>query len=347
MFSQPFSNAFLSAGLCLLCSSALAQDYFAESDFFGEAPVVLTVSRMHKPLQESPASVSVIDREMIRNSGAREIADIFRMVPGMVVMAPSDEDELRHMLAAALAREDGPSAIRYPRGSAVGVPMEGDPRPLPLGKARVLRNGDQLALLALGSMVQPARKAAEILAKQGIAAELVDLRFVKPLDEELIVGLAARHELDEIAFPAISCGVYGYPLDEAAGIALREVAAFLSDDQRIEKVDLVVFGADDPIVLDRLDAAAPEPQHRVARGPEARVEVHQLAVHAHAHETLPTGCRCQFANHVFQLDDGAAVTTSVPKVNGDIAMSISVHREGQQISIVTEGKSQAWSVLRR
>lgn len=68
-----------------ICSTLSAQDYQAESDFFGESPVVLTVSRMHKPLSDSPASVSVIDREMIRNSGAREIADIFRMVPGMVV----------------------------------------------------------------------------------------------------------------------------------------------------------------------------------------------------------------------------------------------------------------------
>ncbi len=71
--------------LLLFSISLQAQNYVAEDDFFGEAPVVLTVSRMHKPLQDSPASVSIIDRQMIRNSGAREIADIFRMVPGMVV----------------------------------------------------------------------------------------------------------------------------------------------------------------------------------------------------------------------------------------------------------------------
>jgi iron complex outermembrane receptor protein len=80
-----FSSGLLTCLPILFSSQTLANDYQAEADFFGEAPVVLTVSRMHKPLAESPASVTVIDRQMIRNSGARQIADLFRMVPGFVV----------------------------------------------------------------------------------------------------------------------------------------------------------------------------------------------------------------------------------------------------------------------
>lgn len=85
MLIQPFSRHNLLIYLLLISTALKADEYAAESDFFGESPVVLTVSRMHKPLADSPASVTVIDRQMIRNSGAREIADIFRLVPGFIV----------------------------------------------------------------------------------------------------------------------------------------------------------------------------------------------------------------------------------------------------------------------
>ncbi|MBT3204785.1 MAG: TonB-dependent receptor plug domain-containing protein [Gammaproteobacteria bacterium] len=85
MKNNSFISSYSLISLILFSASLQAQDYLAETDFFGEAPVVLTVSRMNKLLEDSPASVSVIDRQMIRNSGAREIADIFRMVPGMVI----------------------------------------------------------------------------------------------------------------------------------------------------------------------------------------------------------------------------------------------------------------------
>ena len=85
MNSRPVLSIFFLICQIFFSTISWAQDYLAESDFFGETPTILTVSRMHKPLADTPASVSVIDRQMIRNSGAREIADIFRMVPGMVV----------------------------------------------------------------------------------------------------------------------------------------------------------------------------------------------------------------------------------------------------------------------
>ncbi|MFZ5591980.1 MAG: 1-deoxy-D-xylulose-5-phosphate synthase [Bacillota bacterium] len=114
-----------------------------------------------------------------------------RHLPNMVIMAPGDENELRQMLYTAL-QHDGPVAVRYPRGSGTGCPLDQQLRPIPLGSARVLQEGDQLTLLAAGSMVQPARQAAQELARRGIATACINARFIKPLDEKLILHFAAR-----------------------------------------------------------------------------------------------------------------------------------------------------------
>ncbi len=171
--------------VCAIYSTFLqrALDQIVHDVALQHLPVIFAIDRAGVVGEDGPTHHGVFDLTYLR------------MVPGMVVMAPADEDELRHMVATALAYEDGPSAIRYPRGSAVGVPMEGEPVPLPLGKSRTLRSGDNLAILALGSTVQPARKAVEILSKQGIEAELVDMRFVKPLDTELLADVWQRHRL--------------------------------------------------------------------------------------------------------------------------------------------------------
>jgi 1-deoxy-D-xylulose-5-phosphate synthase len=113
-----------------------------------------------------------------------------RPLPNMVLMAPRDENELRHMLLTALAHE-GPVAMRYPRGSALGVPLE-EPRVLPLGKGQLLRDGSEVGFIAIGSTVAAALEAAESLAAQGVSCAVFDARFVKPLDEEAILGLAGR-----------------------------------------------------------------------------------------------------------------------------------------------------------
>ncbi len=107
-----------------------------------------------------------------------------RILPNMTVMAPKDENELRRMLYTAL-RLPGPSAIRYPRGNGIGVPLDESFTEIPVGKAECLRAGDDLSIFALGSMVPPSMAAAESLAEQGIQAEVVNVRFVKPLDSEL------------------------------------------------------------------------------------------------------------------------------------------------------------------
>ncbi|HTY24245.1 MAG TPA: 1-deoxy-D-xylulose-5-phosphate synthase [Desulfomonilaceae bacterium] len=120
--------------------------------------------------------------------GAFDIA-FSRSIPNLTVMAPSDEDELADMLATALAL-DGPCAIRYPRDHGRGVLMKRNPAILPIGKARMLAEGNDLLILAVGSMVGPSLDAAHILAQEGIAVGVLDARFVKPLDRDLIIEKA-------------------------------------------------------------------------------------------------------------------------------------------------------------
>ena len=108
-----------------------------------------------------------------------------RIFPNMVCMAPKDENELRHMVKTAF--ETGhPTSLRYPRGNGVGVPMDAELQSLPVGKGEVLREGNAAAIFAIGTEVWPAMKAAELLAADGIEVAVVNARFIKPLDDELI-----------------------------------------------------------------------------------------------------------------------------------------------------------------
>jgi 1-deoxy-D-xylulose-5-phosphate synthase len=104
-------------------------------------------------------------------------------------MAPRDENELRRMMLSAL-RHDGPIAFRYPRGPAMGVPLEIPIAPIAIGKGKVLAKGEDVVLLAVGSAVAEALKARDLLAERGVQATVVDCRFVKPIDTELITDLA-------------------------------------------------------------------------------------------------------------------------------------------------------------
>ena len=114
-----------------------------------------------------------------------------RALPNLVVMAPKDENELQHMLQTAI-EYPGPAAIRYPRGAGLGVPMDPELKPLPMGEAELLRDGDDALIVAVGSMVQPAFEAAEELAARGISAAVLNARFVKPIDVRRLVPLASR-----------------------------------------------------------------------------------------------------------------------------------------------------------
>jgi 1-deoxy-D-xylulose-5-phosphate synthase len=114
-------------------------------------------------------------------------------IPNMSVMAPKDENELRQMLFTALNWEKGPAAIRYPRGSGVGVPLDLEFKTLPWGKGEVVKTGKKLVFIAIGRMVNQCVKAAELLSKEGIDAGIINARFAKPLDEELLLKAAADY----------------------------------------------------------------------------------------------------------------------------------------------------------
>ncbi len=140
-------------------------------------PVVFALDRGGLVGDDGPTHHGVFDLTYLRH------------IPNMTVMAPADEGELRDMLVTALSL-DGPASLRYPRGEGYGVDMNREAEVLEVGKAQVLREGDDVALLAIGSMVRPALAAAEALAAEGVEATVVNARFVKPLDTELILSLA-------------------------------------------------------------------------------------------------------------------------------------------------------------
>ena len=125
------------------------------------------------------------------HQGMYDIAYL-RCIPNIVLMAPKDEAEMQEMIVTGITHK-GPIAMRYPRGNGIGVPMQDeDWEALPIGKAEVLREGKDVLLLAYGSMVYPSLQVAELLNEHGISATVVNARFAKPLDTELIVPLAQK-----------------------------------------------------------------------------------------------------------------------------------------------------------
>jgi 1-deoxy-D-xylulose-5-phosphate synthase len=124
------------------------------------------------------------------HQGMYDIAYL-RCIPNMVLMAPKDEAELQRMIITGIEHTEGPIALRYPRGNGYGAPlMEEGWESLPIGKGEILRNGDDILLVAYGSMVYPSMQVAEILHEHGIQATVVNARFAKPLDTDLILPLA-------------------------------------------------------------------------------------------------------------------------------------------------------------
>jgi 1-deoxy-D-xylulose-5-phosphate synthase len=117
-----------------------------------------------------------------------------RSIPNMMIMAPADEAELVDMLHTALAA-DGPIALRYPRGSGRGVPLPEEPSVLEAGRAELRARGSDVALLAVGRMVEVAEEAAAALAEEGVSASVVNLRWVKPIDLEMVSWAASEHSL--------------------------------------------------------------------------------------------------------------------------------------------------------
>lgn len=128
------------------------------------------------------------------HAGAFDIAYL-STVPNMTVMAPGDEAELMHMTATAAAYDDGPIALRYPRGEGVGVELPARGTPLEIGKGRVLREGSSVAIVSLGARLSEALGAADLLQSFGLSATVADARFAKPIDTDLVERLARNHEV--------------------------------------------------------------------------------------------------------------------------------------------------------
>jgi 1-deoxy-D-xylulose-5-phosphate synthase len=142
-------------------------------------PVVFAIDRAGVVGSDGPTHHGVFDLSFLRH------------LPAMTLMAPKDENELQHMLHTAV-NHDGPVAIRYPRGNGYGVAIDQTFRSLPIGRGELLRDGADAAILAVGTMVYPALEAAELLAGEGLNLAVANMRFIKPLDRELILALADK-----------------------------------------------------------------------------------------------------------------------------------------------------------
>ena len=154
-----------------------------------------------------------------------------RHMPNMVVMAPKDENELQHMLKTGLSYE-GPASVRYPRGVSMGVPMDRELKELSIGKGELLRDGTDVAIIAIGVSVWPAVKAAEQLSQEGLSTAVINARFVKPLDQELIVSVAKRVRYVVTVEEGCKMGGFGSAVLEAlsdAGVNVRTKVLGLPD----------------------------------------------------------------------------------------------------------------------
>jgi 1-deoxy-D-xylulose-5-phosphate synthase len=163
--------------------------------------------------------------------GAFDIAYL-RCLPNIVLMAPRDEAMLVHMLHTALGYDAGPTALRYPRGEAVGIPLPEHPHEIPIGTGEILREGDRVALLGYGTGVQKALGAADILEEHGISVTVADARFAKPIDAGLAAQLAAEHELLVTVEEGVLAGGFGSGVWETlsdAGITARILRVGLPD----------------------------------------------------------------------------------------------------------------------
>lgn len=173
-----------------------------------------------------------------------------RILPNMVVMSPKDENELQHMLYTAL-KHPGPVAIRYPRGEGVGVPLDNRLLRIPIGRAELLRSGQDVALLALGFGVSPSLIAAQQLSTEGISATVVNARFAKPLDRAMITRLARKHKCLVTVEEHVLSGGFGSAVLEL----LEEERVFGAEVKRIGIPDRFIEQGPQRILREQLGLA--------------------------------------------------------------------------------------------
>jgi len=187
-------------------------------------PVTFALDRGGLVGDDGPTHHGVFDIAYLRN------------IPNMVIMAPKDENELQHMLKTAVYHS-GPVAVRYPRGNGEGVPMDEELQHLPIGKGEILREGSDVLLIAIGNMVRETLKATQSLSAQGIEAAVINARYVKPLDEELILDYARRTKNVVTIEEHVLMGGFGsavLELFEAAGLTDVKVKRIGIPDEFVE-----------------------------------------------------------------------------------------------------------------
>ncbi|NDD27936.1 MAG: 1-deoxy-D-xylulose-5-phosphate synthase [Proteobacteria bacterium] len=199
-FSNTFPQRFFDVGIAEQHAVTFAAGLAAEgirpvaaiySTFMQRAydQIVHDVCIQNLPVVLAMDRAGLVGEDGGTHMGMYDIAYL-RALPNMVVMAPKDENELRHMLYTAVEYKGGPIALRYPRGTGVGVALDPVMQSLPIGVAELLREGRDVALLAYGNTVYPSLLVAEQLASFGIQAAVVNMRFVKPIDAEMVARMA-------------------------------------------------------------------------------------------------------------------------------------------------------------
>lgn len=182
-----FSAAMAASGLkpfCAIYSTFLQRGY---------DQVVHDVALQNLPVRFAIDRAGLVGADGATHAGAFDVGYLTAL-PNMTVMAASDEAELKHMVATAVAHDSGPIAFRYPRGSGNGVEMPERGEVLEIGKGRVLQEGTDVAFLSFGAHLAEVEAAARLLEKDGVSVTIADARFAKPLDIDLIVKLARTHE---------------------------------------------------------------------------------------------------------------------------------------------------------
>jgi 1-deoxy-D-xylulose-5-phosphate synthase len=187
--------------------------------------VVHDVAIQNLPVRFAIDRAGLVGADGATHAGSFDIAYLATL-PNMVVMAAADEAELVHMTHTAALHDDGPIAFRYPRGNGLGVPLPEVPQRLEIGKGRIVRGnekgGGKVALLSLGTRLGEALKAADQLEARGLSTTVADLRFAKPLDEELIRALLASHEVAVTVEEGAIGGMGAHVLTIASDLGLTD-----------------------------------------------------------------------------------------------------------------------------
>jgi 1-deoxy-D-xylulose-5-phosphate synthase len=224
--------------------------------------VVHDVAIQNLPVRFGIDRAGLVGADGATHAGSFDVTYLASL-PNFVVMAASDEAELTHMVHTMAVHDSGPIACRYPRGEGTGVTIPSAPQRLEIGKGRIVREGSKIAILSLGTRLSEALKAADELAARGLSTTVADMRFVKPLDEELVRKLALSHDvlltIEEGSIGGFGAHILSYLTDTGlldTGLRVRTMRLpdiFQDHDSPVKMYDDAKLNAPD-IVSTALDA---------------------------------------------------------------------------------------------